>query len=558
MKHNPVYQRNMLALTTNNPELAAYITSLQKTETVKIVTARSGHPVPAVMKNGRLTPIHSTFDPIKEGERYLAIGPKSGYKVIFGFGAGYHILPFLSFKNISSIIVIEKDAALFTSILGLIDLRKILLDSRVRILLDLSPKKIADFFLEHYFPAVFGDLQTLFLRSRYNMEQTYFEEIIDSIKEVIGRIADDYTVQAHFGKKWFINTLYNLYAAGETSGIIPPVRSVIITGAGPSLENQITQIKQLKKDNYLLATDTSLPVLLANDIMPDIVISIDCQHISYHHFLQGYPENVPLVLDLASPPLLTRLSKKTIFFSSGHPFSLYVSKNWRHFPVIDTSGGNVTHAAISLTEKLEAQRVYLFGVDYSYPEGKAYSRGTYIYPLFRSMELRTKPLESLLFSFIMRNKTIERITNNGVIIYTTRPMSSYRVRLESLINTLNSNVIQAPGMGIPLHTNNTVKRLKRNSNLYSLFSAGSSPSDWLDFIYEYYKKVKKLPTPFAPIDKYFKNLKSEEKNIWITQFPAAAAIRESHGIPDINSLRILEKVRLWTLSRIELILNQAR
>jgi len=556
METNQIYQRNMLALSNSNPELAAYITSLEKKTPLKIITSKSGHSIPAVLKNGRFMPIHSTFNPIKEGERYLKLGSKSGYKVFFGFGAGYHILPFLPIKTISGIIVIEQDAGLFKSILESIDLRNILLDSRVRILIDLSPIQVKEFILTHYFPAVFGDLQTLYLRSRYSMEQSYFEQIIQAIKEVISKIADDYTVQAHFGKKWFINTLSNLPVAQNTSITIAPVHSVIITGAGPSLEGQISQIKSLKKDNFLLATDTSLPVLLNHDLLPDLVISIDCQQISYHHFLQGYPEEVPLILDLASPPILTRQTKKTVFFSSGHPFSLYVSKNWRHFPIIDTSGGNVTHAALSLTEKLQAQRIYLFGVDYSYPQGKAYSRGTYIYPLFRSAESRVNPLENLLFTFIMRNKSIDRIKNNGMIIYTTKPMSSYRTRLEKLINTLNIEVIQEKGMGKLLNIGSSSRNLDRTRTLYTLFSAGSSNTSWLEFIEEYYKRVKKLPAPYSPINKYFKSLSFEDKNIWLTQFPAAAAIRETENIQALKGRDILQKVKLWTLSKIDRVVNQ--
>lgn len=558
MEKKQIYQRNMLALSNSNPELTAYITSLENRTPLKIITSKTGYPVPAVSKSGRFIPFHSTFDPIKEGYRYLKMGSKNGYKVVFGFGAGYHILPFLPIKTISGIIVIEKDAGLFKSILESIDLRNILLDSRVRILIDLPPEKIKEYILTHYFPAIFGDLQTLYLRSRYSMEQSYFEIIIQAIKDVISKIADDYTVQAHFGKKWFINTLSNLPVAQNTSITIPPVHSVIVTGAGPSLEDQITQIKALKKDNFLLATDTSLPVLLNHDLLPNLVISIDCQQISYHHFLQGYPKGIPLVLDLASPPILTRQTDKTIFFSSGHPFSLYVSKNWRHFPIIDTSGGNVTHAALSLTEKLQAKRIYLFGVDYSYPQGKAYSRGTYIYPLFRSIESRVSPLESLLFTFIMRNKSIEKIKNNGMIIYTTKPMSSYRVRLEYLINTMDIEVIQKTGMGKPLNIKEANHPLSKTGTFHTLFSAGRSEKSWLEFIEEYHKKVRLLPPPYSPINKYFKSLSSEDKNIWLTQFPAAAAIRETEDIHELKDTDILEKVKVWSLSKIDRIVNQYR
>ena len=47
---------------------------------------------------------------------------------------------------------------------------------------------------------------------------------------------------------------------------------------------------------------TEEPLPEGTKVEIDLVLSIDCQHISYHHFLRGYPSGAPLVLDLASPP----------------------------------------------------------------------------------------------------------------------------------------------------------------------------------------------------------------------------------------------------------------
>ena len=161
-----------------------------------------------------------------------------------------------------------------------------------------------------------------------------------------------------------------------------------------------------------------------------MVVSIDCQHISYNHFLQGYPEEVPLVLDLASPPVLTKLAPKLAFFTSGHPFSQYVNKHWRRFPVIDTSGGNVSHAAVSLADRLGAAKILLFGADFCYPEGKSYARGSYIYPYFRCRESRLSGLESLFMAFLFRGPAGSMERDGGR--YVTRSMLRYRERLEEI------------------------------------------------------------------------------------------------------------------------------
>ena len=82
-------------------------------------------------------------------------------------------------------------------------------------------------------------------------------------------------------------------------------------------------------------------------------------------------------LDLASPPFLARVrAGKLAFIASGHPFASYIDARWMHFPRIDTSGGNVAHAAVSLARDLGARKITLHGADFSYPGGKPYSRGT--------------------------------------------------------------------------------------------------------------------------------------------------------------------------------------
>ncbi len=554
-----IYKRNLLALSVNNPEVSARLKSIEDNNTLHFITSKTGLLVPTIKtKNGNI-PLHSTFDPIKEAMRYYNTTKKSEFIIFIGMGAGYHILPFIDDRKISQIVIVEKDIHLLKGVLENVDLRKILADPRLTLLVEDSPQKIKRFLLSNYFPAISGDLQTVILQPFFRIERNYLNNLISAIKDAISKIADDYTVQAHFGKKWFSNILINLEVAEQSYLTIKPTRRIMITGAGPSLEDQIDKIKEMKRDTSLLATDTSLPFLLEKDILPDIVISIDCQQVSYHHFLKGMPQGIPLVIDLASPPILTRITDKIIFFSSNHPFSIFINRKWRRFPIIDTSVGNVSHAAVSLANTLGAEQIYLFGIDYSYPEGKAYTRGTYIYPYFRSMETRIKPLTTLLFQFIMRNKTISKISERGRIIYTTKPMSSYKTRLEEFLKTLNSTIIQIPGKGLPLQISGTRELKANKNNLPGLFAAGPYKQTWKDFLQYYQQLVMKLPEPYLPLGKYLKNLSIEERDVWLTQFPAAAAIRETpSNNPSSRSIapsELLKEVRRWTLSKIEHILE---
>ena len=211
----------------------------------------------------------------------------------------------------------------------------------------------------------------------------------------------------------------------------------MVTGAGPSLEAQAAPLAGLRESACLIATDASLPALLGLGLTPDLVVSIDCQLYSYHHFLQGLPAGVPLALDLASPPVLGRLAPRARYFAGGHPLSRYVSAHWLDLPALDTSGGNVAQAAVSLAVSLGAREIFLAGLDFSYPQGKAYSRGTFLYPIAAAAQSRLAPVESWFQDFLLARGS-------------SRPLDLYRRRLEAYARTVPARLTVLPGASVEL------------------------------------------------------------------------------------------------------------
>jgi hypothetical protein len=538
-------ERNLLALSANHPELARSLTRTEPGRAVRVLESRSGQPVPAYLDSGRPIHTHSAVDPETEGRRLFRSYGGSGYIVFFGLGGGYQILPFIESSDSSRIIVVEKELEFVRSVFEQIDMRPILLDSRVRLLVGESAEAIKSFLLSDYLPAIYGDLKTVPLRPSVQWGGRYYTELTKSVRELIGTVADDYTVQAQFGKKWYVNTLANLPVVQRSTVTVRPVRRALITGAGPSLESQIPQLRSIRDTGFLIASDTSLPALLGYGIYPDLVISIDCQLVSYHHFLQGIPSQVPLLLDLASPPVLTRLTGNTTFFASSHPLSRYLSSHWRRLPFIDTSGGNVSHAAVSVARFLGAEQTYLLGVDFSYPEGKAYCRNTYLYPFFRSQESRLNPLESLFLSFIFKNTTMMKDRVQGALRYTTRPLIGYKERLERYLEDWDARVIPLPGKGVPLESRSKEKRDSEDGG--RILASGAPKTDWRTFLKSYLEDLQALPRPSFPVSRYLYELDDSQRALWLTLYPAAAAFREHDPRDQTREHRLLGRVRDWSI-----------
>lgn len=540
-----IFERNMLALASqNNPACADRIRAANPDSRVSVALSRDGLPVPYLSIGSRNAFMHSRFEPIREATRIADQYKKPGFYIFLGLGAGYEISALLEAGKVAKGLIIEYEAPILKSVLGSIDLTHILGDRRLHLLVDPSDIELDDAIASSYVPSVTGDFVSVPIRGRIDISQVQYQRASNSIRRAISIISDDYSVQSFFGKRWFSNIVRNLEISDKPTPPVGPIHEAYVTAAGPSLELYFKEIASRPKNAFLIATDTSLRALLERGIEPDAVISIDCQHISYYHFSLGMPKHIPLFLDLASPPTVSRLASKPYFFSSGHPLSRYIASRFRSFPVLDTSGGNVTHAAVSLAEYLGASVVRLFGADFSYPFGKSYARGTYIYPYFDIRQSRLRPSESLFAEFLYRNQSIDRQEDNdGKFRYVTKPLVAYKERLERLSASVSCTLIRYKGFGVKANTES--KELKSIHSKGKLFAAGRSFQKPEEFLTSYAEDISNLPEPFHHAASYLDSLGVHERDVWTTMLPSAAAFRRAAGEFPPEPYELLSKTRLW-------------
>ncbi|MDR3166665.1 MAG: DUF115 domain-containing protein [Treponema sp.] len=543
-----LFERNLLSLSLSDPELCSRLTAAETTRgRYKFLTARSGDPVPALVDAaGAAHPLHSLVDPEKEGRRLVSTVAGEGVLVFFGLGGGYHIEAALEREDIYRVLVVDYDLNGIAELLSSQEYIRIFNDFRFRLLADISPAALETYLPQVYQPVLYGGIRLLPLRTRTAPDNARFNAAGDAVARAIERVKGDYSVQAYFGKRWFANSIRNLFRAEGDLPPIPPIRHAAVSAAGPSLDRQIPELIRQRDSLYLIATDTSLPSLLAAGVEPDAVVSIDCQHISYYHFMGGLPAHIPLFLDLASPPTVAACSKNLRFFSGGHPLTRYISQAWRSFPAVDTSGGNVTYAALSLADTLGARRIDLYGADFSYPQGMTYARGAYLSPYFDKKQSRFAPTESLFSDFLYRSPSLRRMEGGGSWYYETNIMGQYREGLEEKARVLGT-VRAVPGMGPPLDVEK--KSGVPRPAVIRLFSTGPAAMSAGDFLVEYQKKIRSLP----PIRNGPEKFTEDERRILATLLPTGAAIKRRR--PDLRGAEVLEEIRAFCLEEIDRLLG---
>jgi hypothetical protein len=553
-----IFERNMLAIaSTHGAVTAERIRTATAADNLGFEMARNGRFVPFIARGGRKCFLHSRMDPEREAVRLASEYDRTGFYVFFGMGAAYGLEALLEGPKVSKGIIVEYNARIVRAILENMDITHVLGNRRLTLLVDPDEVELANAVMSRYIPSIDGDLVTVPLRSLIDIHQEQYHKAADLVRNLTGGISDDYSVQSFFGKRWFSNIVRNLRSAAEPTPPVGPVREAIVTAAGPSLETQLEEIKATRKGKFLIATDTSIRALLLDGIQPDAGISIDCQHISYYHFMQGLPPGMPLFVDLASPPTVARMAAKRYFFSSGHPLDRYVAARFRAFPILDTSGGNVTHAAVSLAEYMGAQKIQLYGADFSYPFGKSYARGTYIYPYFDLRQSRLKPFESLFSAFLYRNQSLDRECEvDGTFRYVTKPLVAYRQRLEAFASRSASQIIRHRGSGvqtlIQFNPDNSTGHAGR------VFASGRPFQKPAEFLAYYLKELEGLPDPREPAAIYLDDLSGRERDVWTTILPSAAALRRESGGQSASPVTLLAETREWCIKTVKAELEYER
>jgi hypothetical protein len=541
-----ILQDNLARLASANPALARRIRSAQPDPRFVRLTARSGVVVPAVHTPSGNSPLHSLYDPLKESRRLAAAAKGDGFLAFCGLGGGFHVEAALEDPGTLGVLVIEKDESVLRGLLALIRYGRVLQDPRVSIAVGLGEIRQAVLF--SWKPALMGGMKLVPLRSWCGQEEEFFDAAASEVQASIDAVRADYSVQSHFGKRWFTNILLNLprvipapearraaAAAGMppsvTAGMPPLVAAV--TAAGPSLERYLPGLSSRRHELMIVATDTSLPALLRSGVEPDVVLSIDCQAYGYHHFLQGLPTGTSLYLDLASPPYLARRFPSAHFVAGGHPFARYLDSRWIRLPFIDTSGGNVAHAAVSLARALGAKRIEVYGADFSYPSGKPYARGTYLFDFFQAAQDRFSPADSALLSFALNSAA--PTDSDGRTVYSTPVLCAYRERFCEMMGTIDVEVAPAPGDGLTLQPSG-VRHTQTAAREWP--SPPRNPPGWKEMLSDFAARLRSLPAPalIAGMDE-----------LWETMLPAAARAVKEGFAPGASAL---EEARRWSLAQI--------
>lgn len=160
-------------------------------------------------------------------------------------------------------------------------------------------------------------------------------------------------------------------------------KPAIVVSAGPSLDKNIHHLRKAKGKAIILAVDTIVDKLLAQDIKPDFIFSVERIDDVYECFYKNkvFPKDITLV----APPVL----KPEIFAEFRGQIIIPMRDKVPEYRWLDTilefgndaflsMGSSVAHLAFGFADHLGASPIILVGQDLAYADhnGRTHSLGT--------------------------------------------------------------------------------------------------------------------------------------------------------------------------------------
>ncbi len=411
--------------------------------------AKNGTRIP-VFLSGRS--MESRYNPERDAQNLLnSIEENICFFLVFGIGSALFI-EMLSKRN--------PDAYIIGLELYKEDIDFLLTEKRIKELSQhkniklISLDQLEKTLINTYLPSKFGNLKIIEERAWINENKDKIEEIKNTLQKTLGIISADYSVQSHFGKIWTSNILNNARLLEEHSSFYFKKteenilnKTALVVAAGPSLDRslEILSEKKDRKNYFIIATDTAGQASIKHNYIPDIIVSIDGQSVSYNHFISSSIQDKKTIyaFDLSANYSAARhiiqAGNDVLFFTSGHPLSSAINASFNYsLPYFFSGAGTVTITAVDLAVQSGFKKIIILGADFSYPDGKAYASGTYLDTLYNKDSSKLSDSEKS-FSKLMFRTELEKNSDN---VFTSPILQAYKESLEKYLHEKNISFIK--------------------------------------------------------------------------------------------------------------------
>ena len=272
--------------------------------------------------------------------------------------------------------------------------------------------------------------------------------------------------------------------------------AVVITASGPSLDGNISRLRQISLDGgTIIASGSSLGTLLRNDIYPDYVVFLEMSSQVYRDILElvvdglKFP-NITAVLSVSVDPRIPALFDKYICFQRPQLNTLSLFPAEASSCLIQ-SGPQVVNAALEFALSMGARKFILMGCDFSAPSRTLLRSGKAIGESFRDLNVPHRGLYG------------KTVYSSSDLLITANAFSQALIAFDAIAFT-TSNIVDVGSQAIKLvesydniHICPSIEFNKNVSQLCKSYSLAQHTAITKDMI----RKIASMPDNVSEINK---------------------------------------------------------
>ncbi|MDH4198792.1 MAG: DUF115 domain-containing protein [Spirochaetia bacterium] len=329
---------------------------------------------------------HSRRDPQREGVRQMenTIDSQTRHLIFLSAGIGYPFMEAMKNPQIESILVFETDPETLFYCLSLSDI----LHCPKKIYIYYCPDPQMDTLEDSLVFFQNKNLNAIRLykhRASFQIHATACQNLEDQLDSIMYKRSINQATIIKFQGIWNKNIVLNMkqLLQGKKLGAIietlkGQIQNVVVCGAGPSLSESFSDLRENRLKFFLIAADTAFMPLIKNNIFPDIVISADPQWLN-HYFAMNPEANRSIwimdpVVCYQSSHYLDKIQAPVFWWDNPFYMDLVIRQNESRGEI--AHGGSVSTNAFDLAIKLHPENIILTGQDLSFSDKLAHVKGS--------------------------------------------------------------------------------------------------------------------------------------------------------------------------------------
>ena len=195
-----------------------------------------------------------------------------------------------------------------------------------------------------------------------------------------------------FGKPWATNVVKNLPSLSNACNLhqlsVDGVKDAVIVASGPSLDKNVSLLKEVQDNVFIVAALRSLPVLNAAGVTPDLVIQLDAENDDVVEALlpdPKFPVKNFLFDAMVNPGFLKIPAEQYLWSLGQHFFDIHQALGTRPTPFMAPS---VSIYSLELCHFLGFQSICFIGQDLAADAEKQYAKdATNLLPRHSNIEM---------------------------------------------------------------------------------------------------------------------------------------------------------------------------